>query len=275
MVIIGFIIGAFIGILFAFIRSLMDSKVKSSNEIKKMVDIPIIANIPSFKTKNKNSNNLITIEKPKSAVTESFRSLRTNLQFLKNKKDIKVVTLTSTMANEGKSTIAANLATVLQMAGYKILLIDYDLRKPTAHKFFDIPNATGLSGYLSDNIGLDKIIKHTSFDNLDIITVGSIPDNPSELVGTQKTQELISRTSKHYDYIIIDTPPVGLVSDAKIILSLSDIVLYVARVGYTTKEFTEVIDSLIEDDLDNIKVIINDDEKRVNYKFSYGYYSDE
>ena len=274
MIIMGFIIGAFIGILISFIRYLMDTTIKSSNDIKKLTSLPITANIPTFTNKTENSS-LITLDKPKSAVTESFRSLRTNLQFLNKKNNVKVITLTSTIADEGKSTIAANLATILQMAGHKVILVDFDLRKPTIHKFFNMPNGSGLSSYLAGNLGLDKIIKHTSIDILDIITVGSIPDSPSELVNSKKTDELIERLSKHYDYIIIDTPPVGLISDAKIILAQSDIVLYVVRIGYSKKEFLETLNTLEEYEINNIKIVINDDKKRVNYKFSYGYYGDE
>ena len=190
-------------------------------------------------------------------------------------KSSKVISITSTISGEGKTVIAANLGVVFQITGKKVIILNFDLRKPTLHKVFDVPNTKGLSAYLSYQADINEIIKETTLDNLDIIPAGTIPPNPSELIISERSKELIDKLKKYYDYIIIDTPPIGIVTDARVLLSYSDLVLYILRVGVSKTDYLDNINVLYEQkDIKNLGVILNCVNKKegyVNgYKFGYG-----
>ncbi len=270
IVTVGAMAGGVIGVILAFFLNARDNTIKSEEDLEE-INAPIVASIPKYKSQN--SRDLIVLKEPKSAIAESFRLLRTNLQFLINgNRSGIVIAVTSTVAGEGKTIIASNLALSLNMLDKRVIVINFDLRKPTLHKVFNLPNGYGLSGYLSNQVGLDKILKHTNIDNLDIISAGAVPPNPSELINSPKVQELLERLKKYYDYIILDTPPVGLVTDARVLMRSADIMLYVVRANYTKKEFIKTIKEIKNQTKKGFYIVLNEAKVDLDSNYSYGYY---
>lgn len=170
---------------------------------------------------------LITFEDPRSVTSEKFRGIRTNILFSAVDTDIQSVIFTSEKPSAGKSTVSANVAVTYAQAGYKTLLIDGDMRKPTQHYTFNQSNIEGLSTLILKNIYYKEIVKDTEIENLDLLTSGPVPPNPSELIGSQQMVELFEKLKNNYDVIIIDTPPVNTVTDAQIFAKLAQNVVYV------------------------------------------------
>ena len=188
------------------------------------------------------------------------------------KKDKSVIlTITSTNTGEGKTFCSVNLASVFALSGKKTILVGFDLRKPRIAKIFDVNSRNGLSSYLSDQLSLEEISFLTKYDNLTVIPGGEIPPNPSELVSSEYTSALFNELKKSYDVIIVDTPPVGLVSDARILMDIADCNLYVVREGVTVKEhLTQTVSNLLEQNVGCLGFIMND---VTSISKGYGYYA--
>lgn len=165
---------------------------------------------------------LITVVNSKSPIAESYRTLRTNIQFSSFDKKVKTIVVTSSMQGEGKSTTCANLAVVMAENGYKTVLIDCDQRNSSLHKLFNISKQKGLSDFLVGNIQFLEAVQKTEIPNLDIITSGTRPPNPSELVASEKMKKFIEDLKETYDYLILDTPPVIIVTDAQLLSTYAD-----------------------------------------------------
>lgn len=173
---------------------------------------------------------------PKSPSAEAYRILRTNIQFASIDKALKSIVITSSGPGEGKSTISVNLAAAMAQNNKKVLLVDTDLRKPNLHTFFEMDNSKGITNVLSENIEYTKMIRHTDIRNLDILTSGPVPPNPSELLGSQKIKLLLFELQSIYDMVLFDSPPVGLVTDAAVLSTITDGVILVCSAGQTTIE---------------------------------------
>ena len=173
---------------------------------------------------------IISYSNPKSIISEEFKAIRTNIQYSNLDKKIKTILVTSTTKNEGKTTIATNLAVnFAQIDNKKVLIIDCDLRNPSVHKEFDISNIKGVSDLLLEEKNILNYIKQTEVKNLHIITAGAIPPNPSEMLSSNKMREFIEIIKEEYDYVFIDTPPIGMVTDAGILASFVDGTVMVVR----------------------------------------------
>ena len=168
------------------------------------------------------NNQLITVVSPKSPIAESYRTLRTNIHFSSFDKKVKTIVVTSSGTGEGKSTTCANLAVVMAENGYKTVLIDCDQRRASLHKLFNISNEKGLSDFLVGNIQFSEAVQKTEIPNLNIITSGTKPPNPSELIGSEKMKNFIEDLKETYDYLILDTPPVTIVTDAQLLSTYAD-----------------------------------------------------
>lgn len=221
--------------------------------------------------------NLIVNKSPKSIQAEAYRSLRTNMNFLSVDKDLKTLVVTSSSAREGKSTVISNLAITLANTNKKVLIIDADNRKAKIHKFFEINNVAGLSNALFDKEHFSRFVKKTEIENLFILPSGPAAPNPSELLESNAMKDLIEVTKGEYDYVLIDTPPVGLVTDAAIISEISDgLILVVASEQTDKKNFKEAVESLKKVDANILGVVLNKlkGENLVGYKEYYnsGYY---
>src|SRR5690625_990179 len=215
---------------------------------------------------------LIAKLNPRSPITEQYRTVRTNLQFSSVDQDLQTMLLTSAGPGEGKSMTSANLAVVYAQQGKKVLLIDADLRKPTIHYTFRLDNLRGLSNALVSNMSLQEIVSPSDVGNLDLISCGPIPPNPSELLGSKRMKELVREAKQAYDIIIFDTPPVLAVTDAQILANLCDGVVLVVRSKKTEFDAADKAIELLQSA--NAKIlgtILNDrDKKEMNYYYYYG-----
>lgn len=216
---------------------------------------------------------LIVIKEPKSPISEGYRVLRTNIQYSSVDQELKKILVTSSMQSEGKTTTTSNLAVVLAKSGSRVIIIDCDQRRPSIHKKFKLPNSVGLSDYLVKRATKDEVIQKTVINNVDILTVGTIPPNPSELLATKKMESFLCELEKEYDYVILDTPPVGLVTDAQLLSRYVDGVLYVVGSNQVDIEIIQKSKKLLDNVNANIiGVILNKIPlaKNSGYYYAYG-----
>lgn len=269
MMIVAVLIGLFFGIIVATILEAFNSKIKNKEELENLTDYPLLGIIPSI---NKKQIALEVYTNPDSPFTESYRSLRANLP-IKTKGLAKIILVTSTIANEGKTTVTSNLASVFQMAGHKCIILNFDLRKPTLHNYFNLKSDRGLSRYLNGEDSIQDIIFATKHTNLHVITSGPIPHNPAELILSNKLPELLALLKTRYDYIFIDSAPIGLVSDSIPLMKLADQNLLVFRENYAEKSFLLSMNDIIQkNQLNNIGLILNRSKSKTNsYGYGYGY----
>ncbi len=283
---IAILLGLLAPAAYIFIRYQMNNIIESKEDLEKVSKSPIIGYIPTIP---EDDSKLVVFAKPKSQITESFRSIRTNLKYIVGKDKNQVILVSSSMPSDGKSFIAMNLASVISLSGNKTIIIAYDLRKPKLHTFFNLKNNIGLTTYLIGKNTLDEVIQHTEFNNLDILVSGPIPPNPSELIDSEENSNLIKELRKRYDAIIFDTPPISLITDAVTLTKESDINIIVARAGQTNKHiFTSTINDLENRDKVKINFIINgisNSSSRYGYGgyggygggygYGYGYYDED
>ena len=253
------IFGIAIGLGLIILIRVLNPYIYDKETIESLTTIPIIGVIRKFPDKiDEDNTQILAISKPKSIFAESVRSVRTNLNFIASEKHSKIICITSEVAGEGKSFVAVNLSSTLSLIDKKVVLIGADLRRSKLHKTFNVPNDIGLSNYLAHQTSLDEIILHSQQENLDFIVSGPVPPNPSELLHTQRMKELISSLSERYDIIMIDTAPIGLVSDAIPLIRLSDINIFVIRSG-KSKYYSATVPQRIaqEYQLDNTVIVLN------------------
>ncbi|WP_339180188.1 CpsD/CapB family tyrosine-protein kinase [Oceanobacillus sp. FSL W7-1293] len=215
---------------------------------------------------------LITNSNPRSPISEQYRTVRTNLQFASVDNEIKSMLLTSAGPAEGKSMTTANLAVVYAQQGKKVLLVDADLRKPTIHYTFRLDNLRGLSNILVGETTIEETVEASDITNLDVISCGPIPPNPSELLGSRRMQAFIEAAEKKYDMVIFDMPPVLAVTDAKILANYVDGVILVVRSKKTENEAAkQALEALQSVHANVLGVVLNDrDKKEANYYYYYG-----
>ncbi|MGM8215888.1 CpsD/CapB family tyrosine-protein kinase [Bacillaceae bacterium W0354] len=215
---------------------------------------------------------LVTRDLPKSPITEQYRTLRTNLQYSAIDKEIRTMIVTSTGPEEGKSITASNLAVVFAQQGKKVLLIDADMRKPTAHYTFRVNNVLGLSNYLIGDFSFERLVHDVGIENLNIMTCGPIPPNPAELLSSQALINMIDKAKQTYDLIIFDTPPVLAVTDAQVLANNVDGVLLVVRSKKTEKDAAiKAKELLLQAKANILGVVLNDRETEdKEYYYYYG-----
>ncbi len=204
---------------------------------------------------------------------EAYKTLRTNIRFALQNKACKRISITSAMAGEGKSITLLNLAISVAMDGHKVLLIDADLRRPSVARLLEENATPGLSNVLAGLVDAEEAIRKDRYPNLDVLFSGDVPPNPSELLGSKKMQELIEKVSERYDYVLVDTPPINAVSDASIVTSLLDGVLFLVRQGSSRKDAVKrAIANLELTGIRPLGFVLN--EVEMNHGKSYGYYYD-
>lgn len=222
---------------------------------------------------------LIVNENPKSPISEAFRTIRTNIQFTSIDDDIRIITATSAMAGEGKTTTISNLATAFAQTGKRVILVDADLRKPAVHKMFKLPNLRGLTNAIIHEQDMDELIFNTEVKNLFVLPAGPVPPNPSELLGSKSMKAVLENLSEKFDYIFIDAPPVAIVTDAAIIANVSHGVIIVSVSGKTDIKSIQYAKKLLSNVNANILgVVLNKvpTDKNSTYKYHhYGYYMQE
>jgi non-specific protein-tyrosine kinase len=275
------ILAAFVGLMLGagaiVLIEAMDDSIKGPEEITRQLGLPVLGFIASHRSVEKK---LITISDPRSPVSEAFRSLRTNLQFASVDHPIKSILITSPSPEDGKSTVAGNLSVIMAQGGYQVLILDADLRKPMIHKFFRIPNRTGLSGLFTESmISLNGNLHKTDVTNLRALTSGNLPPNPSELLGSDKMTRILEQVYHQADFVIVDSPPVLLVTDSAVLAPKVDGVLLVVKPGVSKLQACkQAVEQLKMVGARILGVVLNDvDIKRSRYRYGYykGYYSDK
>ncbi|MDG1914953.1 MAG: polysaccharide biosynthesis tyrosine autokinase [Crocinitomix sp.] len=275
-----FILGGFIfAFLIAIVRKLFFEKIENVNDLAEVSEINIAGGVPHVKDME---SPLMIESQPKSHVTESFRTIRTNLSFLDEDKEgkAKKVLLSSFFPGEGKTFCSTNLANLIAKGSKKTLIIDFDLHRPKVHKMYKIENLKGVSNFIIGKSDFDEILIKDVYPNLDVITAGPIAPNPSELVLRDKVRELIDMVDEKYDYVIIDTPPFGLLNDTLELTRHVDMFLIIMNTRYTRKKGVEHINEMLEkfDDIGKGVVLNGIKESslqyyysKYTYKYTYGY----
>ena len=229
--------------------------------------IGVIRQFPDFI--DQDNRQALSIAKPKSVFAESVRSVRTNLSFLASHKESKVICITSEISGEGKSFVTVNLAGTMALIEKKVILIAADLRKSRLHKAFGVENKKGLSSLLSGQHQLSDVLIHDEIHHIDFIPSGPVPPNPSELLHTAAMKNLLKELEKNYDYVLVDTAPVGLVSDAIPLIRNSDVNLFVIRSGVSKQRAANIPERLSREyGLNNMAIVLNafgDDALYANY----------
>lgn len=267
--IVAFILGLIIPFSYLQLKSVFNNKLESQEQIEKITDAPILGKI----LHNYKKDNNVVFEYPNSSIAEAYRALRTNLEYYVRGGHKRVILVTSSIEGEGKSFNALNLAMCYAQFNRKVLLIDFDLRKPNTYFNKKGEGLVGLSSFLINKAVLEDIIIHSPHDKLDYIPSGPIPPNPVELIGLERTEKMIRDLKEKYDYIIIDTPPLAQVTDAYLLIEHSDVRVLVARYNYTLKNvFSFVIKDLHQKGIGNLCVVLNDNRYfRDQYGYGYGY----
>ena len=278
----GVLLALIIVITYIYLKEFSSTRLKFRSQIEERTDVPVLAEI-TFQ--NHISDSPVVIEEGKrSRVAEEFRELRTNLNYVtfNSKEKNKVILVTSSIPNEGKSFIAINTSISLSLTGSKVVLLEFDLRKPKISKELGINRNPGLSTYLIGKASESEIIKpHPSISNLYIIPSGPIPPNPSELIIGQRLSELLTYLKQNFDYIIIDSPPVAAVTDSKILANVANATLYIMRQNYTDSSFLELINNLKQKKaFPSLNIVFNGikvrgipgyGSYRYGYKYGHGY----
>ena len=249
-------------------RALFRNTVQNRDDIALYTEVPVIGVVGHAD----NSNNLIVQRRPKSAVAEAFRTVRTNLQYYGQPGGCKTILITSSVGGEGKSFVTMNLATVIAMQQHKVVVIGLDLRKPKLYQDFGWKNDMGASNYLVGSATLEQVIRKTDNACLDFIIAGPTPPNPAELLSKPSMSNLLEELKKRYDFIVIDTPPIGVVSDAFMLIPKVDINLYVVREGYSRLEYLRSLNELFkEGKMPNSGIVLNDSEFSATYGYGHNY----
>jgi tyrosine-protein kinase Etk/Wzc len=288
---LGLLLAMGLGVGLAFLQEYLDDTIKSADEAKRVLGFPLLAIIPHITTTetkdNSPKNMLITKHEPKSAVAEAFRALRTSLHFSGISKENKIILVTSSFPQEGKSVISSNLSNVIAQTKARVLIIDCDLRRSSLHEKFGYGKTPGLSEILTGDITFAKAVHSTDTEGLDLITAGTNPPNPSELLGSEVMKQLIITQRKNYDFILIDAPPVMAVSDAPVLTSVCDLAVLVVEAGRVPVKIAQRMrEMLITIKAPVAGIVFNDKSgKGETYEYygsryygkgyGYGYYSDE
>jgi len=244
--------GLIASISLAFLLEYLDNTIKTYRDVKDILGMPLLGLIANYSSGNQGkkeaTNSLITLEQIKSPISESYRSLRTNIEFASLGSVTHKLLITSSGPGEGKSLTVANLAVSMAQSGKSVLVIDADLRNPSQHELFGLTNRNGLAGALVQNQDYRDFIKETPVSGLKVLTGGPIPPNPAELVGSERMKCMIEEASEQFDIVIIDTPPVIEVTDAAILAQRVDGVILVLSLGRVNKDDAQTA----KEHLDNV-----------------------
>lgn len=264
------IIGLLLGFLIIYLQKVLRVKFSTRDELEALISTPILGEISQSRSKE------VVVAKPKSnsSTAELFRLVRSNLLFMLGDPSNKVILITSTKSGEGKSFISINISSSLAMLGKKVLLVGLDIRKPRLAEYLNMPANPGFTTYIagSSQLTIDQIIhKNVFIEGLDMIFAGPVPPNPSELLISHKVDDFFNAMREEYDYIIIDSAPVGMVSDSLALSRVADATVYVCRANYTTKSDIHLLEGLYDDNrLPKLGIVLNGTTAKQGYGYGYG-----
>ncbi|MRR23264.1 polysaccharide biosynthesis tyrosine autokinase [bacterium] len=267
---VAMLLGLLIPMALIVIFDLFNNKIIGRHDIERLTKAPIIGYISHSDYHVEDP----VAEKPGSTLAESFRAVRTSLAFYTGQTKCPVIAISSPVSGEGKTFVSVNLATIISMMNKKVLIIGLDLRKPRVHAILKAGNGHGMSQYLSNSATFEEVIVSTAIENLWFAPSGPVPPNPAELIGSQKMAEFIARARNEFDTIIIDTPPIGIVTDALLLSQLANVTLFVVRQRYTTRGSVSLLDEIFrKGEMSNVALLVNDISASGYYGYGlrYGY----
>lgn len=268
---IGLILGVLLGIGFAVVRDVLDNTVKDRETLEDITGVGLVGNIPLDKDLRKEP--AIAFDSDTSAIAEAFRKFRTNLQFLAVDNPPRIIVVTSSVPNEGKSTTAINIALALAEAEHNVVLVDGDLRRPRLDKYLDVVGSVGFSTVLAGRTSLDEIVQKTRFPRLSVLTAGALPPNPSELLGSMAAKKTLDELRAKFDYVVVDSSPLLAVTDAAVLAANSDGVLIMTRFGQTKREqLAHAVGSLKDVGAPILGAVFTMTPTRGSASYSYRYY---
>ncbi|MGO4878433.1 GumC family protein [Pedobacter psychrotolerans] len=263
------IAGLILPIILIFGQDLLNTSIKTKEDITSHTKVPVIGEI----SHNSSTDNLIVANQSRSAISEQFRALRTNLSFYLKTQEEKIILLTSSMSGEGKSFTAINLGNILALAGKKVLLMELDLRKPGLSAKLGVGNIMGFCNYIiSSDVNVADIVKPLAVnENMFIISSGPLPPNPAETLMSEHMPKLMEELKKQFDYIIMDAPPVGIIADAQLLSVYADVTMYIVRQKITQKSQLSIVEDLYHSGkMKNLGIVVNDIVTKY-YGYGYGY----
>jgi capsular exopolysaccharide synthesis family protein len=252
------------------IFDLLNNKIIGRHDIERLTKAPIIGYISHSEYNMENP----VAEKPGSTLAESFRAVRTSLAFYTGQNKCPVIIISSPVSGEGKTFVSVNLATIIAMMNKKVLIVGLDLRKPRVHTILKAGNGHGMSQFLSESATFEEVIVPTEIENLWFAPSGPIPPNPAELIGSPRMTEFVERAKEEFDTIIIDTSPVGIVTDALLLSKLANVTLFIVRQRYTTRGSVQLLDEIFrKGEMPNVAILVNDISTSGYYGYGlrYGY----
>ena len=272
---IALVLGVGIPVGIIYLVELTKFKIEGRADVEKLTSVPVVGDIPLTDEKNDKNGSIAVFENKNNLMSETFRNIRTNLQFMLDN-DQKVILVTSTVSGEGKSFVSSNLAISLSLLGKKVVIVGLDIRKPGLNKVFQLSNKErGITQYLSNpETDLMELVQPSDVNkNLFILPGGTVPPNPTELLARNGLDRAIETLKKNFDYVILDTAPIGMVTDTLLIGRVADLSVYVCRADYTHKaEYTLINELSFEKKLPNLCTVINGvDLKKRKYGYYYGY----
>lgn len=264
-----FATGLFIPLLIFVLLEFSNTRIQSREDIENITSIPFIGGVGHKRM----DQNLEVFAKPKSAISESFRALRSNLNFFLEGRDKGIFLITSSISGEGKTFTSINLASVFALSGKKTLIIGADMRKPKIFTDFKLDNSVGLSSYLAGLAEFEQVVRPTEYENLYLVSGGPVPPNPSELILGKRMELFLEQSKAQFDFIFIDSPPLALVTDAFVLSALADHTLFIVRQNYTPKSLLKTIDDFHSaNKIRKISFVLNDIYKSgPGYGYGYGY----
>jgi capsular exopolysaccharide synthesis family protein len=271
---IGFVAGLVFSFFFIGIIYLTNNNITGLQEIERITKVPVLGVVPEMRSKSLTP--FYIVENPRSIVSEAIRTLRTNLDFFTSSDAKKVIAISSTVSGEGKSFLAMNLGGILALSKKRVILLDLDMRKAKGNGHArGIDPAKGISTLLIHRSTLEETITKTTLEGFDFIPSGPHPPNPSELLLNGEFEALLVQLRNLYDYIVIDTPPVGLVTDAIMAMKRADLSIYVVRANYSKKDFLKNLERIVSiNKLTHVSVVLNALPSS-GKTYGYGYYQED
>ncbi|MEN9333682.1 MAG: hypothetical protein RLY35_862 [Bacteroidota bacterium] len=275
---ISFGVGLILSLIVGFLRTLFFERIENTKELKIITRLPVIGGVPFYEQAS--DFPIAIVKSPRSNISESFRSIRTNLQFILNGEGSKVILVSSLHPGEGKTFVTVNIAATLAKADKRVVILDFDLHKPRIHKVFGLTKKDGISNYLVGQKHWKDSLIHHEIKNLDFILSGPIPPNASELILSQKIDTLLDDLKESYDYILIDTPPLALITDALVLMSKVNLSFCVLNTQKATKQGVKFLeDTFTQNDISHVSLLLNNIKQnrwkyyyaKYAYKYGYGY----
>lgn len=270
IVVIALFFGIIIPIIILYTKSVLTTKFTTQDELEDLAKVPVLGEV----CHNRHQHSMVVHHGKTSSIVELFRLIRNNIQFMLPTKDDKVIIVTSSVSGEGKTFISSNIASSFALLGKKVVLVGLDIRSPKLAEYLSLKPGVGVTSYLSkESVDINDIIQHyDAVDGLDVIIAGPIPPNPSELLLSGRIDDFFAQLREKYDYIVVDSAPIAMVSDTFSLSKFANTIVYVTRANYTKRSHVKFLNNIVKKgQLTNVAAIINDTNPKLSQGYGYGY----